>query len=159
MIEVVRPFELEAVSALIQRVVLTSVDASDAEKEDYLEHIANNLGIWGAEPSSALHLKYTQAEGLVGVIMVKAFWNLCHLFVAPENHGQGIGRALVTAASAECWGRSAHEHLRVNSSRNAAGFYRRLGFTLVPDAPPQFAGYQYQLSFPNAEVARVGQGS
>jgi GNAT superfamily N-acetyltransferase len=145
MIEPISVAELTDVGVFIERVVLLAVEASDEEKTVFVENIRENLAKWSADPSSALHLKFVQSGTLVGVVMVKSYWNLCHLFVAPEFHGRGIGRALLKAAIDACRGRSPRGSLRLNASRNAATFYEHVGFRLVPDAPPPFAGVQYEL--------------
>lgn len=67
-IEAVDAGEAQQVAAFIEHVVMTSVDASDTEKL------------------------------AVGVVMVKAWWNLCHLFVAPQRQRQGVGRAQIGRA-------------------------------------------------------------
>lgn len=46
------------------------------------------------------------------------------LYVAPEQQGQGIGRRLMDAMLAHC----AAPEIRLRSSINAVGFYRRYGF-------------------------------
>ena len=144
-IEAVEPHEAPQVAAFIERVIGASVDGSEDEKKAILVHIHAKLGFWLQHPEAIVHLKVRADEALVGVVMVRAFWNLCHLFVAPEFQGQGVGRALVTAAVAACQGKSPRQYLQLNSTRNAAGFYERLGFVLVPDAPPPLTGIQYEI--------------
>ena len=145
MIETVSTREAPDVAAFIERVVATSVDATDAEKAAFLENIRANLAMWQEAPEAALHLKFTIGGVLAGVVMVKAFWNLCHLFVEPRQQKQGVGRALLEAAIAGCKDKSSRQYLRLNSSRNAITFYEHMGFVPVRDAPAPFTGVQYEF--------------
>jgi GNAT superfamily N-acetyltransferase len=145
MIEPVSTHETPAVADFIERVVTLAVEATGAQKTFFLENIRRNLDQWRDDPTTSLHLKFVENGALAGVIMVKAYWNLCHLFVAPELHGRGIGKALLTAAVAGCRSKSPRGYLRLNSSRNAVGFYEHMGFRPVPDAAPPYAGMQYEL--------------
>lgn len=54
-------------------------------------------------------------------------WCLSNLFVRLDLHGLGVGTALVERIEASARGRNAR-CLEVPSSRNAVGFYARLGF-------------------------------
>jgi GNAT superfamily N-acetyltransferase len=138
--------EAAAVARFIAHVIRTSVDASDAEQADFIAHTRRNVEQWAAAPDAALHLKCADAGGaLLGVVMAKQHWNLCHLFVAPAAQGQGLGRALLEAAVTACRARNVRPYVRVNASRNAAGFYEHLGFVRVPDAPARHAGLQFEL--------------
>jgi GNAT superfamily N-acetyltransferase len=138
--------EAAAVAHFIERVIRVSVDASDKEKEDFIVHTRRNVEAWAAAPDAALHLKCADAGGtLQGVVMVKQYWNLCHLFIAPGAQGQGLGRALMEAALAACRARRVRPYVRLNSARNAVGFYEHLGFVRVPDAPAAHAGMQFEI--------------
>ena len=53
--------------------------------------------------------------------------------------------ALMEAAIAACRARMVRPYVRLNSARNAVGFYERLGFVRVPDAPAACAGMQFEL--------------
>ena len=137
--------EAADVAHFIERVIRASVDASDKEKEDFIVHTRRNVEAWAAAPEGALHLKCEDAGALLGVVMAKQHWNLCHLFVAPAAQGRGIGRALLETAVEACRTRAVRPYVRLNSARNAVGFYERLGFVRVPDAPAAFAGLQFEL--------------
>ncbi len=138
--------EAPAIADFIERTIALSVDATDLEKESFVRNVRSNLEAWQQHPVGALHLKAVDGDGaLAGVVMVKQYWNLCHLFVEPRFQGQGIGKGLMQAAIDGCRGRSPRQCLRLNASRNAVGFYRHMGFTLAADAPPAFAGVQYEL--------------
>ncbi|MFD2271642.1 GNAT family N-acetyltransferase [Undibacterium arcticum] len=101
------------------------------------KNIRQNLDWWSQHRDQAVHLKFSVHGRIVGVVLVKNFWNLCNLFVAPAQHGQGIGRALTFAAIERCRGKTERPALRLNSSRNAVGFYEGIGFVrTVTDTPP-----------------------
>ena len=138
--------EAAAVAHFIERVIRASVAASDKEKEDFIVHTRRNVEAWATAPAAALHLKCADAGGeLLGVVMVKQYWNLCHLFVAPGAQGRGLGRALLEAALDGCRAHQVRPYVRLNSARNAVGFYEHLGFVRVPDAPAAHAGLQFEL--------------
>jgi GNAT superfamily N-acetyltransferase len=144
MIADVATADLPDVAALIERAVACSVDATDAEKAEFRANIARNLAWWRDHGEEAVHLKFSAAGTLAGVVLVKEHWNLCHLFVDPAAQRRGIGTALIGEAIARCRGRSPRDRLRLNAARNAVPFYERLGFTRVPDAPAPFAGMQFE---------------
>jgi len=146
MIVPVQPDEAATVAHFIERVIRASVDASDAEKEGFVVHTRRNVEQWAAGAIEALHLKSVDVGGaLQGVVMVKQYWNLCHLFVAPAAQGQGLGRALMEAAIASCRERRVRPAIRLNASRNAVGFYEHLGFVRVTDAPATHVAGQFEL--------------
>ena len=67
-------------------------------------------------------------NGILAVILVKEFWNLCDLLVDPKHHKNGIDRSLAERAISICEMNCPKQTLRVNSSHNAIGFYRKIGF-------------------------------
>lgn len=94
-----------------------------------IENVMSNLSWSERNFELCCHLKCTTTDHeIVGVVLVKSFWNLCSLFVAPELHRQGIGRALVMAAAHECRGRSEKKAIWLNAASNAIPFYRAAGF-------------------------------
>ena len=148
MIETVRPQDAAQVLAFVESVLAESVDAAPDEREAILGNIRSNFERWQGDADGVLLLHMDDDRGqLCGVVMVKDFWNLCMLFVAPARQGQGVGRALVAAAIAACRGRSPKQAIRLIAWRNAVGFYERLGFVPVAQAPLTFAGphMEYRL--------------
>lgn len=137
--------EAESIAAFMERVIWTSVDAAPDEKAAFVTNTRKNLALWMAAPEGSLHLTAHVEDGaLAGVVMAREFWNVCHLFIAPEHQGKGLGRRMLEAAITECSGRSPRGCLRLNSSRNASDFYRRMGFSVVPDAPMHVRGMQFE---------------
>jgi GNAT superfamily N-acetyltransferase len=124
----VKPDDLPAIRSLIASAVRGSVVESEADANYILADIASALQAWLANPTESAHLKFDSDGKLVGVILVKRFWNLAHLFVLPSHQRGGVGRALVEAALVECRSRSPMGKLMVNSSLAGVGFYLALGF-------------------------------
>lgn len=146
MISAVSVAELPKVAELIRRAVLQSVDASDQEKGAFLENIGRNL-VWSRDHAElAIHLKSCMGANIVGVVLVKNHWNLCHLFVEPSWQRRGIGKSLISEAIAQCRGKTSRPTIRLNSSRNAVAFYEALGFTRVKDAPAPYSGMQFEYA-------------
>jgi GNAT superfamily N-acetyltransferase len=71
----------------------------------------------------------------MGIILIKNFWNLCSLFVAPEIQRQGVGHALLTEAIRRCIHRNDRGHVKVNSAPNAVQFYQAQGFSVIEGHP------------------------
>jgi GNAT superfamily N-acetyltransferase len=134
----------EAIAQFIERVIVDSVDASPEQKASFVANTRANLLRWAAAPDTSLHLTAAVGDELAGVVLVRDYWNLCHLFVAPAHQGRGLGRQLVEAALSGCKHRSPRGVVRLNSSRNALGFYRHMGFIEVADAPPHLRGVQLE---------------
>jgi GNAT superfamily N-acetyltransferase len=127
-IEPVAPTDLRAIAGLIASAIRHSVARTEEEAEFLINDIGESLDWWLAHPSDALHLKCCRHRSIAGVILVKEFWNLTNLFVAPAHQHQGIGRQLLAHAIEACRTRSPRGALLVNSSTHATGFYERMGF-------------------------------
>lgn len=128
MITAVTPADLPAIRHLIEAALRSGVTQIESEIQYLIEDIGHSLDQWAGSPAGKLHLKYMDGDAIAGVILVKDAWNLTNLFVDPRYQGRGIGRALVEHVLLECRGKSPRDALLVNSSGNAVGFYRRLGF-------------------------------
>jgi GNAT superfamily N-acetyltransferase len=116
-------------------VIKTSVQVEEEEMQSILENVADNLR-WSVEhPDVCAHLKCVIDTRIVGVVLVKHFWNLCSLFVDPAFQRMGIGRTLLSEAVRRCADNGDHACLRVNSSPNAVRFYRTMRF--APDESRQ----------------------
>ena len=79
-------------------------------------------------------LEYFVAEEhsqIVGVVGFRGKTHLFHLFVAESLHGSGLGRRLWLHGREKVVPFNFVGELTVNSSRNAVGFYERLGFARV----------------------------
>ena len=65
-------------------------------------------------------------------------WSVSNLYVLPERHGKGIGRQIIQQLIHDAQHEAA-KNLHVPSSRNAIGFYQRMGF-VVDSVQPDVAG-------------------
>ena len=141
--------DLPAIRSLIEAAIRDSVAASEEEAQFLIEDIGHSLDGWREHPQDALHLKAFSPEGVLGVILVKEYWNLTNLFVKPAYQGKGIGRCLVEKALNECRRRSPRGAVLVNSSTVAVPFYRRLGFSQTGPGKDRPGGcVPFQYAFP-----------
>jgi len=128
-------------------------DSVDPEiHEDTIRNVAGNLEIWASDPANCVHLvACTESDEIVGVVLVKEFWNLSSLFVLPSSQGNGLGRSLVLAALEVCKSRSPIRAVHLNSAPRAVGFYSSLGFVQREPSRPLPAGFvAMRLSFSEA---------
>lgn len=78
-------------------------------------------------------------RGLVSIELDESVAQIGNLWVAPEYHGHGIGRALV-AHCIELGRMQGLEALVVESDPHAAGFYRRMGAAQIDALPAPLPG-------------------
>jgi len=145
LIDHARPGDADAILALVAQVMEASVTRETALAGDLLANVAGNVDWWLAHPQEAVHLKAVAGERIVGMVLVKQFWNLAALFVLPDRQRQGLGRQLVEAAAHRCRGSSPKCALWLNAAPAAVAFHERLGFTArVPTRPlpPGFRSMQ-----------------
>lgn len=145
-IEPVLVHQVPAIGDFIERVVRDSINATDAEKRAFIANIRANLDHWTRYPADGLHLKASRAGQLIGVVMVKDFSNLCHLFVEPLHQREGVGRALLREAIDGCRGKAPTQTLRLNASSNAVSFYERMGWQRIADASPTHGATRFELA-------------
>ena len=120
--------DLPSIRELIAAAVRESVTKSEDEAIFLINDIEESLTWWQDNREDSLHLKCIDSARIVSVILVKEFWNLTNLFVAPDCQGRGVGRLLVKEALDICRTRSPRAAVLVNSSSNARGFYERMHF-------------------------------
>ncbi|AMC34145.1 GNAT family N-acetyltransferase [Janthinobacterium sp. B9-8] len=125
-IETIHADDSKALLFLMSATIAT-LDFSQEMQQEFISNVADNLHWWNANPDQGCHLKCTLDGEIVGVILVKKFWNLCSLFVSPEYQGQGLGQALMLAAIDQCKGKSEKQAIWLNAAPNAILFYRAMG--------------------------------
>jgi len=137
----------DSILALMVSVIRASLAAE--HQTDIVENVTGNLSVWSERPERCVHL-VAELDGMViGVVLVKEFWNLCSLFVAPEHQGRGLGRKLVLEAIAACRKQSPEQAILLNAAPHAVGFYLALGFEVHESAqrlPPGFKAMRYRLA-------------
>lgn len=135
MIETVDVCEAADILAFMEEIVATSVDAPPESKIVFLGNLRRNVERWAEAPEQSVHLKFVEHGVVLGVVLVRDFWNLCSLFVAPAHHRRGIGSKLFLEAVAICRSKAVAPSIRLNAAHNAVPFYRALGFQEAPPVP------------------------
>ena len=125
-IEKISNKDIEVIKKIAKKAILESVDVSIDLKEEIISDTMKHIDK-GLSNSECVFLKYTETD-ILGFILIQEYWNLSDLFVLPEMHGKGIGKALFNAAQNLCKPRQDKGYILVNSSINAEGFYRNIGF-------------------------------
>lgn len=129
-----------SILALMTTVIRATADR--AHQEDTIDNVAHNLEFWRNNSDRCVHFVAELNSSIVGVVLVKEFWNLCSLFVDVEHHRQGIGRALTRQAITACQGLSPVAAIYLNSSPFAFAFYTALGFGPRETNQPLHPGVQ-----------------
>jgi GNAT superfamily N-acetyltransferase len=148
-IQTVEPQDIPELRSFMERVMRSERVFDDLSLQAELVHNVNqNLDWWSMNSDECCHLKFIQDGQIAGVVLVKNFWNLCSLFVAPELHRQGIGRQLVAAAIQHCRNFTDRSSIRLNAAPNAVVFYEAIGFLPASSTrilPPGFRAMEFHL--------------
>lgn len=134
------PEDQAAIHRLMVGVIKASVDES--HHSETIANVTQNLERWHRDPDTCLHIVAQRDDEIIGVILVKEFWNLCSLFVSQECQRQGVGRKLVLAAIEGCRSRSPKQAINLNSSPRAVAFYKSLGFVHRESSQPLPPGFK-----------------
>jgi len=114
-----QPGDAQELRELMACVIAESVTNEAALLRDTIANVNHNLDWWLAQTGECVHIKASVGGRIVGVVLVKEFWNLCSLFVDAQLQGKGIGRALVEAACDACRDRSPTNAIFLNAATNA----------------------------------------
>lgn len=136
----VRVTDRDPILTLMKRVICRDVTDNADLQILYIDNVIENFDGWMKDPTMSCHLKAVRSEQIVGVILIKQYWNLCSLFVTPEHQRQGIGKALVLKAIAQCRDHSNEQAIYLNAAQNAIPFYESLGFIPRTSNKPQPPG-------------------
>lgn len=135
------PQDSDEILALMIAVIRDTVDEN--LHAETIQNVTRNLHHWQNSTESCVHLVAESESSIVGVVLVKDYWNMCSLFVATEHHRKGIGRALTLEALEQCRANSPKQGVYLNSSPLAVAFYLAIGFEpresqqlLPPDVVP-----------------------
>jgi GNAT superfamily N-acetyltransferase len=125
-IEHVSKMDLEDLKEIAKLAIEQSVDAEETIKKDLILDTYSHIEK-GIEITDKVYLKCV-TDRVLGFILIREYWNLSDLFVSPPHHGAGAGSFLVKQAIGLCRSADNKGYIRVNSSKNAVGFYKHLGF-------------------------------
>jgi GNAT superfamily N-acetyltransferase len=115
-------------AALLTRIALAAKQSwgyPDAWMAEWRADLTITPGYIGGSPVWVAELE-GGAAGFLGLVRTEGHWFLEHLWVRPEWHGRGLGRALFGEAVRQARAAGATE-LRIKSDPNAEAFYLRMG--------------------------------
>ncbi len=123
--------DIPAVSALLARsyVVLAEREGLSAEQEQYLVSERRSVECLRRESQDQRYILARDGDEIVGVVAVSGDL-IGKLYIDPEHHGHGVGRALYD--SAESLIREAgHGRVRLGAFPTAVPFYEQMGLSAV----------------------------
>jgi predicted GNAT family N-acyltransferase len=125
----------------VAKVAVSECVASSKEEAELLgEEVETSLEQWWASGGYGFHAKFCENGQIAGFVVIKAYWNMSHLFVLPKFHGCGVGRALVLNAIEACRDKSPTKGIQLNSSDYASAFYSAVGFSQAGPALERSGG-------------------
>ena len=133
-IETVQASDEATLESMMLRTIRTSVRIEAEEMAVVITNVVANMRWAFDHAHQCVHLKCVNDGRIIGAVLVKNFWNLCSLFVEPNEHRRGIGRNLIEEAVRLCAARNERPYVRVNAAPNAVTFYSAMGFAPVDDA-------------------------
>ena len=136
----------------IRQVMSSAIRQCVADTDEHYEFLysdaCNSLDWWIENKDSALLLVCEQGDSILGMALVKEFWNFAALFVDPKQHRSGVGRNLIASVITNCKHRSPKGCLMLNSSNYAVAFYENMGFAQTGDAIDRPGGcVPFKLTF------------
>ena len=127
--------DLEELKSVAYDSLFDAVDAPLEEKERLILHIFADIE---SEVSSyeSIFIKWVDND-IKGYLLLKERWNLCHLFVRPDDFRRGIGSQLLKFTIEDLKAGENKGYMCLNSSLNAYGFYLKMGFENDSTRPPK----------------------
>ncbi len=120
--------DLDEIRKIVSSAIRQCVTDSNEHYEFLYTNVCSSLDEWIENKDKSLFLVCEDGDSVLGVALVKEYWNFAVLFVDPEQHRSGVGRDLVASVINSCKHRSPKGCLRLNSSNHAAPFYKEMGF-------------------------------
>lgn len=120
--------EFQEIVGIISKSISLCITADESDIDEIIDDCVSSSRLWIQGDIDGVHLVYLVDGKVVGLILVKDFWNMTCLFVLPDFHNRGIATALVDEAMMVCRQRSPKSCIRLNSSSFASGFYQKYGF-------------------------------
>jgi predicted GNAT family N-acyltransferase len=126
--------DFDKIRKIILSAICECVTDSKEQQEFLYADVCNSLDWWIENKDRSLFLVCEDSDSVLGVALVKEYWNFAALFVDPQQHRSGVGRDLCANVINSCKHRSPKGCLRLNSSNHAVPFYKKMGFTQTGSA-------------------------
>ncbi len=126
--------DFDKIRKVVSNAIRLCVTDSVEHHKSICEEVYSCLDWWNENKESGLLLVCEDGGAILGIALVKEFWNFAALFVDPQWHHSGIGRELTKGIINICKNKSPKGYLRLNSSNYAIDFYKQMGFVQIGDA-------------------------
>ena len=120
--------DFDKIRKIVSSAIRQCVTDSKEHQEFLFTDVCTSLDSWLENKDASLLLVCEDGGSVLGVALVREYWNFSTLFVDPQRHRSGIGRDLVASVINSCKHRSPKGCLRLNSSNHAVPFYKKMGF-------------------------------
>jgi GNAT superfamily N-acetyltransferase len=131
MIETPTIADINKLSDLISFTISSCVSAEESDLKAIIAHSVEASRNHLMGKINGAHLIYREDEELIGVVLVKDYWNMVSLFVAPSHQRKGIATHLMDRALEICSRKSPKGMVACNSSEYAVNDAQRGSFYLV----------------------------
>ena len=108
--------DLDKIRQVISSAIRQCVTNCDEHHKNIYADVCECLDWWLENKEKGLLLVCEDGESILGMALIKEFWNFADLFVDPQHHRLGIGRELVAGVINGCKHKSPKGYLRAISS-------------------------------------------
>ena len=126
--------DFDKIRKIVSSAIRQCVTDSNEHHEFLYTDVCSSLDWWLENKDKSLLLVCEDGDSVLGMALVREYWNFSALFVDPQQHRSGVGRDLVASVINSCKHRSPKGCLRLNSSNHAVPFYKAMGFTQTGSA-------------------------
>lgn len=128
MISVVKQEDIKEIEDLVSRSIYKCIDVALDIANELIRNTVQESEWWLNNTDKGVHLAYWNNDKILGVVLIKEYWNMTSLFVCTSIQKSGVASKLTESALNICREYSPINSVKLNSSSYASGFYSKFGF-------------------------------